>query len=443
MVRKKHATLASMNKLTLIAIMFICGMAVGQSNEDPIEAVSWELNWKTEIGLTSYRTNMLMHDGYLFIASNGEDRSGQVDKMDGVFVLDPANGSVQHHIEGLSISDNDVNGLAISSNNILYFGGDAHYLFAYDLSDYSEQWKYKVPADIEGVPALADLNNDTIHDVIVNVEGVGIWAFDGVTGALIWKKEIGTHNGNVSPVAVDLNADGIEDVVCGGNGYFALDGRNGEVLWSYAKSSGVHGSPLVIAQDDSIQIHFVSSYGDYDILDAKGNPIAGAGLSFGLFSSPCHSGKANYVAMGTSWHSDNNVSSFSTDLANWSWEEEKSKFGPTKSTQYHSTKSNETSATAIALDIDNDSNVEFLIPDENGVLYIIHPEKKQTERYNLPTGAEASLAVFDHNDDGNYELFLAGLDGFLYCYQLTGVKDIVWNSFRGNENNGILLLNGN
>ena len=428
-------------KWVLTLSSFFIGIVVcAQAEEAPVSPCTWKQNWKTEIGLTSYRTNMLMHKGFLFVGSNGDDRNGNNDPKDGVYIINPKDGSVKYQIKGLSLDDNDVNGLAISSNDVLYFGGDAHYVFAYDLNTYKEIWKYKVPNDIEGVPALADLNGDGNQDVIVNVEGKGIWALDGLSGDVIWRNEIRTHNGNVSPVAIDLNEDGTPDIICGGNGYFALNGRSGEILWVYKKNSGVHASPLVILQGDSIQIHFVSSYRDYDILDKNGKPKAGAGLSYGLFSSPSPSGESNYIAVATSWYSSNSVKSFSCNMEQWNWEEDKGKFGPGERSEYHSQSSERVSATAISLDVDGDGNMEFLLPDEEGTLYVIHPEKEEIELIKMPVGAEASLAVLDTNNDGKYQLYYAGLDGNLYCYELNKAQTVVWNSFRGKNNNGILDL---
>lgn len=430
-----------MNKSTLLIAALLCNTVFGQMGNVEVASLPWKQNWKTEIGITTYRTNMLMHNGLLFIGSNGENRNSNNDPKDGVYVINPKDGSIEHHIEGLSLDDNDVNGLAISSSEMLYFGGDAHYVYAYDLNTYTERWKYKVPADVEGVPALADLNGDGVQDVIVNVERKGIWALDGLTGTLIWKTEQYTHDGNVSPLALDLNEDGVADIICGGWNYFALDGKTGEILWEYYKESGVQASPLAILQGDSIQIHLTTSYGDYDILDQNGEALAGVGLTYGLFSSPCPSGESKYIGLGISWYSSNRVASFTVDMSKWNWEEKREKFGPRDEVQFNSEESNRTSATAISLDIDGDGDVEFMLPDEKGILYIIHPEKPETQRYGLPYGAEASLSVFDFNKDSQYELYFAALDGNLYCYQLNDVKSIIWNSFRGNNNNGILDLN--
>ena len=419
-----------MKKVVLLLSVFFTALGFSQ------DAPDWPLEWKTKIGLTCYRTNMLMYNGDLLIASNGEKRNSKNDSYDGIYIIDVKTGKIKRQIEGLSLADNDINGLAIS-NDVLYYGGDMHYIFAVNLKSYKEIWKRNVGSDAESVPAIADLNGDGKDDVIFNIEGEGLQAFNGINGEPLWSNDESTHNGNVSPVAYDLNGDGVKDVICGGNSQFAVNGKDGKTLWKYKKHSGIHGSPLLIVRD-SIEIHTVSSYADYDILSKDGVPIAGAGITYGLFASPSPSKDAEYISAASSWHSGGGVYSFKGNLKFWEWEEKNNKLGPGDRIEYHSSKADKVSATAISLDLDGDGKTEFIVADEEGTGYIIHPETQRTDHIAMPSGAEASM--FAVEVDGKVKLFYAGLDGLLYCYTLEKAKDIIWGGFRGNNNDGVFVV---
>lgn len=420
-----------MKHLIIIFGLFIAITGFSQTN------IPWKQVWKTKIGLTSYRTNMVIYNGDLLIGSNGKDRNSLSDTLDGVYIINPWTGAVKYHFEGLLLADNDVNGVAIA-NDVLFYGSDLQYIFAIDLKTYKEKWKHNVSHDIEGVPATADLNNDGVDDVIFNLQGGGTQAFNGMDGSVLWQSIETTHNGNVSPVVFDLNKDGVKDVICGGHSHFALNGRNGKLLWEYRKSSGIHGSPLVVVRGDSVEIHFVASYGDYDILDRRGKAIAGSSITYGLFASPSPSKKAEYVSLASSWHDGGGVYTFSATMKDWNWEDDKNKYGPGDNTKYNSVKAQKVSATSISLDLDGDGTTEFVVADEKGTLYVVHPEKKTNQIYKMPSGAEASLMAL--KVEGGVRLYYSGLDGYLYCYEVQGAKGIVWGSFRGPNNDGVFVV---
>ncbi|MFT7613120.1 MAG: hypothetical protein ACI9J3_002090 [Parvicellaceae bacterium] len=421
-----------MRKIGFILIMLM-GISYAQSTFPA------DYKWKTKIGLTCYRTNMLFHDGKIIIGSNGDDRNSDNDDAAGVYFIDPTNGKINHQIKGLSLGDNDVNGLAIA-NNTLYYGSDLNYVYAYDLNLKEEKWKYQLPNNLESVPGIANLNGDSIMDIVFNCQGSGVYAFDGAKGDTLWHSKVYTHGGNSSPAIYDLNNDGIDDLVCGGYAQWALNGKDGSELWFQKKNSGVHGSPLILEFNDSVRIHTVASYGDYDIFDLKGNRLGGVGAGYGLFASPVPSGKSLYSCVSNSWGSSSGVSSFSIDFNDWVYEEGKKRMGPGETIQYKGFGKSKACASAVSLDLDGDGNVEFLIPDEKGTLFIIHPEKEEAEEISMPAGSEATLFVGDFDGDGIISALYSGLDGFLYCYDLPKAKNIVWNSFRGPNNNGTIKM---
>lgn len=398
----------------------------------------WKENWKLNIGLTCYRTNMLLHNGDLLIGSNGMGWDDKIDSLDGVYVIDPATGKIKHHIQHQAIGDNDVNGLAINNKGTLFFGGDMQYIYAYETDSYSELWKYHVGADLESTPGLADLNGDGTEDVVFVTEGAGILALDGANGDLIWKSDIYTHRGNVSPAVFDVNKDGTKDIIAAGGSSFALNGKDGTLLWEQNQYSGMHASPLVTVKGKDVKIYTSASYGSFDVFQPDGTKINDVGFTYGLFSSPVPNGQG-YAAEGISWHSDNGFLTFLCDPSEWKKVNDPIYIGPVLDTKSNLVEGKRISASAISADIDKDGLVEFLIPSEEGILYIAEPSKQTSEKWQLPAGAEASLFICDYNNDGSKTIFFAGLDGYLRSYEVGKTGKIVWPGFRGPSNNGVLI----
>lgn len=90
-------------------------------------------------------------------------------------------------------------------------------------------------------PRTADLNGDGVLDIVMGAgknefqkSDMGILAFDGKTGNLLWKQEaIDQVFG--SATFCDITGDGVKDIFIGGRSpqLKALDGKTGTVLWQY------------------------------------------------------------------------------------------------------------------------------------------------------------------------------------------------------------------
>ena len=116
-------------------------------------------------------------------------------------------------------------------------------------------------------PRSIDLNNDGIKDLVLGAgtdstySNYGIIALDGITGQILWNlptpDEIFT-----SAVFNDINNDNIPDVFIGGRNaqLYAIDGSNGNIIWEFFPQN------LGLNPSDSSLYNFYSSQicDDYD-----------------------------------------------------------------------------------------------------------------------------------------------------------------------------------
>lgn len=106
----------------------------------------------------------------------------------------------------------------------------------------SDNWKISIPEiGMTSSARPVDLNSDGVLDLVVGGGGseftkteYGVIAIDGTNGELLWK--VDAWNQVVSsPVFKDITSDGTPDVFIGGRSaiFMAIDGSNGDVIWQY------------------------------------------------------------------------------------------------------------------------------------------------------------------------------------------------------------------
>ncbi|MCU0440031.1 MAG: PQQ-like beta-propeller repeat protein [Raineya sp.] len=454
------------------ASIFILLFTVFQTYAQNIETV-FPLKWKTKIGQTTYRTNILFNKNKIWVGSNGYTFvKNRVDDLDAVFSIDPKTGNILEKIipawDTKEEPDTDINGIAIEGNK-LYFATDAHILYCYDMVQKDFLWQYNAPSanfgdnygNIESCPLLIDLNNDAEKDIVITVRGRGIVALNGKNGKPLWVNILSESDGAYlcSPVSVDVNNDKIPDIISGGWGLgtedgenagvneshlYALDGKNGKIIWEFNLGSGLKSSPVIVKKGQRTAIMVATTYSLVYMLGLDGKVLYGVdfqlpdkepyygGIS-GLYGTPVITPNETML-IGSSWWSSDQDGLWIAHLlkANLTGEEGV-KFVDKNVRRFYT--ANRISASAVVGNITN-KNWQIAIPTEKGELLIYDEKTRSLERLKMPSGAECTPFLGDIDGDKKLELLIASYDGYLYCYELSVKKAKVFiGQFRQNNTN--------
>lgn len=396
--------------------------------------------WTARIGVSTYRTNMVLHEGRIFIGSNGEDRNFKSDNLDGVYEIDAKTGKILHHYEIPFSGDNDVNGVAVGDGK-LFFGTDNYYFFCFDLKTKEELWKYHLPYDVESCPQLADLNGDKSLDVAFNVEGYYFYALNGKTGELLWvNKDITAHSGNSSPLKYDVNGDGVMDFLTSGRGNpesdaidgfkmfhygdynLAIDGKTGKTIWAVTTGAGVHASPFMYRNGSKTEFLFLDSYGELTSVDAKGTVLKRANFGYDNFSSPAVT-KDQYLVVGQGALEFNPKSFYKSGdtLPEYIINDAKYKSAEVEG---------RTSASTMIADVLARNSDQLIGVTEDGLVFISKTNGELIESFTIPAGAEASLFIQDIDGDKFLDILVADLAGNLSCYKTKSKAKATYGRFR-------------
>lgn len=153
----------------------------------------------------------------------------------------------------------------------------------------SENWSrlfYKV--ETSSSPRAIDLNRDGILDIVLGAGGeefaatdAAVIALNGANGEELWKVK-GRNQIVGSAIFQDITGDGVPDVFIGGRSaqFYAIDGLTGKVLWEYLKLDTIDASSEDFFKDTTMLNFFnpqlipdQNNDGVQDILTAFGGYV--------------------------------------------------------------------------------------------------------------------------------------------------------------------------
>jgi outer membrane protein assembly factor BamB len=428
----------------------------------PSIASKHQLLWKTEIGNTTFRTNLFIKDSLLIIGSNGDNYMDYTfsDEKSGVYFLNPRNGKIIHDGSESEWGDFDINGVLVY-NNLLYYGNDNEEFICSDLRG-NIIWRKVASGDVEHAPALINILG---RNVIVYASELGeVRAVDPKTGKKIWSYYAPSFSGwkegdntylfkvkaflsnsksfFTSPVLLDINNDRTDDLVYLGydNIMYAINGQSGKLLWMY--------------EDADATISFIfkekSGNGSNQVRVMTHNYIDSLGLSEEKTFTLDLNGQNSLV--GNTSHITGDIAQ-SLNALNW---DNNSYFISSKDTLFYlqngipknriytgeyffyenkwqnriDTLSRNSYCQLLGNKIIKYGKHEKCIillsqydsaqdDDDCAFLIIIDiVENKVIAKLSLPSTSEMAPIVADVNKDGKNEILINCRDGYLYCYQL-------------------------
>lgn len=243
-----------------------------------------KLNWSAEIGNLSYRSKIVLADNSLFIGSNGSHFNdlSVLDETNGVYKINPRNGTILKRIANELFGDMDVNGIVEFENTII-FGNDNDELLCFDLNG-NKKWRIPTSGDIEHVPTL--IKNGEQNILVYATENGEISGVNPENGNTLWhyyhKKFDGWKAGNNrnifkikshfmsnqlffdKPIVIDVNNDGVKDIIYSNyEDITCINPINGAKIW-YKKIEvneneyAIRRSPLNLSvSKNKIQFHYI------------------------------------------------------------------------------------------------------------------------------------------------------------------------------------------
>ena len=404
------------------------------------------LKWKTYIGLTTFKTNMVVNGGHIYVGSNGHHfKDYFLDHDNGVCILDARTGKLQKRLADETFGDMDVNGVVLDGDHI-YFGNDNEEMLCYNTKG-QLLWRMPASGDVEAQPVLIDANSDCVNDVVYATESGEIACLDSRTGNVLWsfktkdftgwkktdsrfvfKVNAWFNNGPGfmnKPAVVDLNHDGIPDVVYSARDGFAyaVNGKTGALLWKYEHNISFNSITPSVQQKNGKTLLYLpsnieegkSNYNEYLVcLDENGHVIDKVKTGFDVSTDALPlSYKGKFITVSYD-------SILAIDMANHTVLKQplginNNKYNEKTRRWYHAS----VTMTPILIDLMGFGSNQLVVMDQSAKVYVLDPVSLVTLReFKLPDGTEANPLVADIDGDGKLEMLVSSYDGFLYCFSL-------------------------
>lgn len=422
-------------KIISVGLLILFGLVSSQKTTTKTMSNTLKLNWSAEIGNLSYRSNMVLADNSLFIGSNGSHFMdfSVLDETNGIYKINPKNGTVVKRIANELFGDMDVNGI-IEFENTIIFGNDNDELLCFDLNG-NKKWRIPTSGDIEHVPTL--IKNGEQNILVYATENGEISGVNPENGNTLWhyyhKKFDGwkaSDNRNIfkikshfmsnqlffdKPIVIDVNNDGVKDIIYSNyEDITCINPINGTKIWDKKiedneNEFAIRRSPLNLSvSKNKIQFHYV-------IRNYKFNKIR-------LITLNKYGKKVNEKQIQLEGLSNNYLTNYLI-AKNGIYDLVSEKLYPLEISKSFTYACSEklfmyNNEPCIAIVSDGDFDYEKRIKYVSNVKIIGLKTFKIHLSKGLQENTEAVPQIADINKDGKLDLLIGCYDQKIYCYDL-------------------------
>jgi len=397
------------------------------------------VKWSTTICNTTYRSTIHVLDQRIVVNSNGDAWHSEEDLRDGLYVLSTQTGQVLAQIVPPGDGEKDVNGVAMD-RDMAYWGTDQGVLYRSDLRG-NIAWRAKLGGDVEGAPALADLNRDGVLDVIAGAEEGDLFAFSGSSGKLLFKfapnpEQSWRPSFQTTVALFDATGDGVPDVFAPSRDItmYAIDGASGELLWTRQHDSALHGAPIVVDTDGdgTPELVYTACYSELYVVDPRTGTEKwsaelehpGGGIE-GMFSPVGFHPQWGCVLVSTAWWGEQEgLYCISERGVHWRYTE------PTENI----------SSGVVIGDVDGKPGAEAIFGTESGRVIAVDASGTPVWVHQAGGPIECTPTLADIDGDGLLEVIAADNSGQLTAIETRGRAPAILGYYRGSPHNGGALF---
>jgi len=241
----------------------------------------------------------------------------------------------------------------------------------------TDLWTFSINTYSNSSPALADLDDDGLLEVVVAARNEALYALNGEDGSILWSYSIALGGNSSAPMVGDIQGDqNLEVVFASDDTLYAFEGESGGLIWSQPINPATAASPCLA-----------------DLNGDGSNEVI-----FGEYSQTCaYDGETGSIL----WTSTGQIQSYGSSVAE---------------------------------DVDNNGTAEVMVlTSEGGDLYFtlvsgLNGSEIWSSQLEIGLGVvlTSSPAFADINNDGSPEIISCFGDNDLYVYNpLDGT--VIWH----------------
>lgn len=312
----------------------------------------------------------------------------------------------------------------------LIFAADNQGQFACIDGTGKEHWRATLKGPSSWSAAVvADLNNDGTPEVVQTDEPGTVWAFDAVSGKMLWQASV--KGMPVSPAVGDLDGDGLKEVVVatGAGNVYAFN-NDGKEAWHFelggSSETWSTSAPVIFrVSDGSACVAAASSKGRFYCLDSQGKE---------RWDAPLHGATSSTISVGD--FDGNGI----TDIFCVTQLGVIYRFDESGKKLWEIDMQGRCLAPGAIIDVNNDGDKEYVLCTQSGHLMVLGNDGQFLFEHQFDhrtINATPAFGRFTHEPARLRMAITGGEAGVLLCLDTPASPDGMsdWALYRGNAQN--------